>query len=136
MLISQDILVSVNRSNDIMTTINHFTDKSVALCISEELDKIADQDCKPKDSKDIIQSLIYLLVTFDVVNVKKNQLLFEAVNEIPVKSLQLPKNELSTELLHVAHKKFFPKSATNHHEYIDEGHITRMVVHLEQVYLF
>ena len=91
------------------------------------------------DTKDLIQCLVFLLISFDKVLPDKLEQIFEAVNQIENMD-RFSSKELSREIICSIHQKLFPKSSANLHEQYslhlsyDETEILRLIANLEQPY--
>lgn len=88
-------------------------DKSISTCLLQELSMIADHECKLTDTRDILQSWAYLLISFECVDSEKLKMVFQAINEMHTDALKMSGKELAREVIKSVHKKLFPMSAAN-----------------------
>ena len=112
--------------------------------ISDELEKIQDQDCQLTDTRDLVQSICYLIISLNNCSVNLVAKIFQAVNQVQVSTLKtlLPK-EVSKELLLAVHKHLFPNSSSDpedlerqfkqHFVGQKDAFFCRLLVNIEQV---
>ena len=100
--------------------INVFTisDKNIIQHIIKELNQIEEnstnyKECKLVDTRDLLVSWCYILVSFQEINVEFFAKTFEAVNGIDSKIYNMNEKEAAHLVLKAIHQKLFPKSATD-----------------------
>ena len=118
--------------------------QEISQLICNELELIQDEDCQLTDTRDIVNTLCFLVLSFDTVSVKLVSKIFQAVNSMSSTELKskLPK-EVSKELLFVVHQNLFPQSANNlndlekqfksHFVGVSDTFFCRLLVNIQQV---
>jgi len=79
--------------------------------IGAELKVISDMDCQLTDTRDLLQCLMYLTLTFDTIVEDKLKSIWEAVNEIQDFN-QYTGKEMSKRITSI-HEKLFPNSSND-----------------------
>ena len=114
----------------------------ISQLISAELELIEDEECQLTDTRDILQTLCFLVVSMDTVGSKLIGQIFQAVNEINLDLKTQETKAISKELLFAVHRKLFPKSAElsdleeqykAHFIGLSDSYFCRLLVNIQQV---
>ena len=132
MLFRYEIIITIS-------TLSGIVKQSMAN-IGAELKVISDLDCQLTDTRDLLQCLMYLTLTFDTIVEDKLKSIWEAVNEIPDFN-QYTGKEMSKRIIISIHEKLFPNSSNDLDQQFKDffqrqtEETCRLLVNLEKSYL-